>query len=334
MGDNNNTLNWQSLSEYLKQDFDTPVPVHGSDNCVLVVKPSMGLELQIRDRVAYDTEISSLPNLSRFHYEIVKTVNYCYLAIKCEIPDLLEAVLDFFYSIVSKIVNNKCSARNAIAESYDEYKAILSQPLAISQEVIQGLWGELFTIQLVLNNTKIDPNSIILNWTGPLGQPNDFSFGNTAIEVKTITKQTNIIEISSFDQLDADHSWLIIIHAFHAHSKEGGLSISFLTHLISEKLTANVKEILHARIDNVVNSLNGPFVMNFSMKPDGLPIIVEMRDSIPLLTRRRLNSVFGENRAKLIEKGKYVLNLSSVEFTKRTIDDVFFKLKCQEMRNP
>ncbi|MBN2040287.1 MAG: PD-(D/E)XK motif protein [Spirochaetes bacterium] len=325
MPDHSKMLNWQSLCSYLKNDHDTPIPLYGSDRCVLVIRPSMGIELQMRDDKSFSTEISSLPHLIRFTYEKANTANYSYLAIKCELPNLLEAVLDFFYSISNNIITENYSPKDSITKSYNQYKAILAQPLTPSPFTLVGLWGELYVIYLVLKNSKIDPDSIVLNWTGPLGQPNDFSFGRTAIEIKTTSKQINVVEISSFEQLDADRSWIVIIHAFHTPIEDGGKSIKFLVNSISEKLTSAVKEILENRINVVLNSLTEASSLNFSMKSDGTPSIVEISDSIPVLNRSKLNCIFGESTARLIERGRYVLNLSSVEYTRKKIDEVFLE---------
>jgi hypothetical protein len=325
MDDKFKTLSWQSLCGYLREDHDTPIPVYGSKHCILVIKPSMGIELQMRDNNSFNTEISSLPVLTRFAYEKFETCDYCYLVIKCEIPDLIEPALDFFYSIGLNMIEGRRSAKEAIIESYEQYKALLTQPQNPQQYTLKGLWGELYSIKSVLDNPQIDPNSIILNWTGPDGQPNDFSFGNTAIEIKTTSKQINKIDISSFEQLDAERCWLIIVHAFNASIEDNGISINYLINAIREKVNAYTLEIFKSRIDRVLDSMGNPTALNYSMKSDGESVIVEMGESIPLLTRSKLNCIFGKEVSYLIEKGSYTLNLSSVEYSRKKIDAVFLE---------
>lgn len=305
----------------------------GSNNCILVVKPSMGLELQLRDEESYLTKVDTLPNLTMFDYEKVRTCSYEYLAIKCYFPDLIEAVLDFFYSIAYNRVVGKKSPLYSVINSYEQFKAILSRPAIPSEYTLTGLWGELNILSQAIKNLNIDPDSAVFNWTGPQGHPNDFSFGKTAIEVKTTKKQTNIVEISSFDQLDADCAWLIILHAYHAEPADGGQSIEMLKNSINGMLSAVAREVFDERISCVLNTLNTPPCMQYSMKPDGLPVIFRISDSIPLINRSFLKIMFGEAKTNLIERGKYILNLSSIEPSHQTVEEVFLEAQTYGEQN-
>lgn len=326
-------ISWQTLCIYLKNEYDTPIPTFGSGTCVLVVKPAMGLELQFRDEQSYSTDVTKLPSLSRFAYGKSKTATYNYLAIRCEIPELTEAVLDFFYSIAHNRVVNRLPAEKALAKSYEQYKAILSRPLAPSEYTLKGLWGELYVLNKAAENPKLNASSLVYNWTGPEDQPNDFSFGTTAIEIKTTSKQKNVVEISSFDQLDASRCWLVILHAYHADSQNGGISIEELKASISDKVDSAAQAVLENRIDKVISSLSSPLSMKFSMQISGSPIVVSMSDAIPLLHRTFFRTIFGENKARLIENGKYVLDLSSVEYSLQTISDIFLEAQFGEVDN-
>ncbi len=333
MNNDNDKISWQTLSQYLKSDYETPIPTFNSDRCVLVVRPSIGIELQMRDEQSYSTDISELPSLIRFTYIKGTTSTYNYLAIRCELTSLTEAVLDFFYSIAYNRVKNNCHAQTAFRKSYEQYKEILDQPQAPSEYTLKGLWGELYVLYVASEHPMLNATSLVYNWTGPDGQPNDFSFGKNAVEVKTISKQKNVVEISSLDQLDATHGWLIILHAFNASTEEGGKSIESLKRSICERLDSAVQIIFNNKIEKILNSLHTAISMKFCMKMNSSPIIIRMSEKIPLLNRSKLTTIFGEERASMIKNGKYVIDLSEAEYSSQTIADVFIEAQINGSNN-
>jgi len=66
-----------------------------------------------------------------------------------------------------------------------------------------GLWGELRTLDALLESTKQNELQIVQGWRGPDGDQRDIGFNNTRIEVKTQLSTKSIgLKISSLDQLD------------------------------------------------------------------------------------------------------------------------------------
>jgi Putative PD-(D/E)XK family member, (DUF4420) len=84
------------------------------------------------------------------------------------------------------------------------WKAFLAgRNLHLSTEEIQGLFVEV-TFLLELIDNKIPSRNAIKAWLGPERSHQDFIFGNTAVEIKSISgAERNSVRISSEDQLES-----------------------------------------------------------------------------------------------------------------------------------
>jgi hypothetical protein len=74
----------------------------------------------------------------------------------------------------------------------------------LSEEVVQGIYGELVFLEFQIDNS-IDPiNYVLGSWKGPYDANNDFYFTEKNIEVKTKRKNGNTISITSENQLEPE----------------------------------------------------------------------------------------------------------------------------------
>lgn len=305
-----NEITWATVIDYLKEKHEIPVPMYCSDSCVLVIKPRVSVELQLRTGDAFQTDLNKLPQLTRFRYENAATKSYRYLSIICDYTKFDEVILKFFNSIALDFVSKKASADSSILNAYERWKKILAQTQLPDEHTLIGLWGELFIIALVLENKNIDAISLIQNWTGPLGGANDFSFGNNCIEIKTTTKQSNIVEISSIDQLDANNAWIILLHVLYTPVNSGGITIAALCDKIRSTLNETTSKIFEKRIGNLLPASDLYKLNFFSLKIDGVPIAIQIDDTYPLLTRRRLSQTLSESSLSILLGARYTLNLT------------------------
>jgi hypothetical protein len=305
-----NEITWNTVASYLKARYEIPIPMYASDSCVLVIKPGSSVELQLRTGDAFQTDLDRFPQLARFRYENVTTRSYRYLSIVCDYAKFDEVVLKFYNSIASNFVLKEASVGSSILRAYEQWKGMLAQSRMPEERVLIGLWGELFIIDLLLETRNIDATCLIQNWTGPLGAANDFSFGNSSIEIKTTTRQSNIVEISSIDQLDAQEAWIILLHALHTPVDSGGITITALVDRISLTLDAAALEIFQKRID-VLLSVSELTKLNFlSLQCDGVPVAVPIDHTYPLFTRRRLSKVLSGSSLAMLINVKYTLDLT------------------------
>ncbi len=77
-------------------------------------------------------------------------------------------------------------------------------------------------------------------WCGPDGLHQDFVFGNTAVEVKTLSgRERSTVRISSEDQLESltDNLFLLVYRLSEMPDSERALSLNGLVHQIEGELT-------------------------------------------------------------------------------------------------
>jgi hypothetical protein len=84
----------------------------------------------------------------------------------------------------------------------------------LTREEALGLLGELLVIDSILNETSVDPISLLQGWGGPDGDARDIGVANIRVEVKTQrTTSANRVRISSLAQLDdrGDRVFLVVL---------------------------------------------------------------------------------------------------------------------------
>lgn len=80
----------------------------------------------------------------------------------------------------------------------------------LSAEEVRGLFAEI-TFLLELVDRKMSSNAAVEAWLGPERSHQDFIFGNTAIEIKSLSgKEKNTVRISSEDQLESLNDTLFL----------------------------------------------------------------------------------------------------------------------------
>ena len=107
----------------------------------------------------------------------------------------------------------------------------------ITREDYVGLWGELHVMDAMLS-AGTPPSDALRAWLGPIGAPQDYSFGTRAIEVKTSAgAEMGLVQISNVMQLDdstLSHLYLVCVHC--DFRPEAGMSMSELRDGIREQL--------------------------------------------------------------------------------------------------
>jgi hypothetical protein len=74
----------------------------------------------------------------------------------------------------------------------------------LSDEVVQGLYGELVYLEMLLHTSNSPINEILESWKGPYDANQDFHFTEKNVEIKTKRKNGNIINIASEHQLESE----------------------------------------------------------------------------------------------------------------------------------
>lgn len=120
------------------------------------------------------------------------------------------------------------------------WKAFLSgrDPRLLSPEEVRGLFAELQFLQRLLASPMAE-NDAIDSWQGADRAQHDFSFSNTAVEIKALTgKERNSVRISSEDQLESlnDNLFLRIYRLSVMPEADQAISLNMLVNMIETAL--------------------------------------------------------------------------------------------------
>jgi hypothetical protein len=107
----------------------------------------------------------------------------------------------------------------------------------ITRDEYVGLWGELYLMGEMIG-AGTPPSDALRAWLGPIGAPQDYSFGTRAIEVKTsVSAEMGLVHISNVMQLDDSPLSNLHLVCLHCDFRpDGGMTMSELCDRISEQL--------------------------------------------------------------------------------------------------
>ena len=169
-----------------------------------------------------------------------------------------------------------------------------------------GFWGELYTLTQLLSPT-IDISDAIKFWIGPDAKKQDFTFNNSALEIKTtLSGEANAIKISSLDQLHKITENLYLMHLHINYSNDSGALSLRDMHEIAESLVVNDDDT-KMKLLNKTSSLYGK-ASEEQLETKFNFIALEtynVNDDFPKLT--------GKNTKSAISAVKYDLNPSGLK---------------------
>jgi len=171
-----------------------------------------------------------------------------------------------------------------------------------------GLLGELYVLSEHLI-TLLMPGDAVRAWIGPEGKKQDFTFGNSAIEVKTtVSGSQQTISISSLDQLDRITDKLYLMRVVASPSSDS--SGFALRDLYEQCLQAVGQDIVAEGLFlQKVSELYGK--ANKSQRNDHFLIVSEtifdVDNSFPKLTRSAIGSA-----GSAIQEARYDIFVSAI----------------------
>jgi len=117
--------------------------------------------------------------------------------------DLFEGLCRTLASSLEHATDSASSLAVSLAHIH-RWKTFLSgRSQHLSAEEVRGLYAEI-TFLLELIDRQISSNTAVESWLGPERSHQDFIFGNTAVEIKSLSgAERNTVRISSEDQLES-----------------------------------------------------------------------------------------------------------------------------------
>lgn len=155
--------------------------------------------------------------------------------------------LDLFFGLCETLTGSLAPVTNAaiglavVLTHIKRWKAFLAgrKKGLLSPEEVRGLFAELQFLRSMYE-CNLAENSAIEAWCGDEGVHQDFIFGNTAVEIKSLSgRERNTVHISSEDQLEglSDNLFLVIYRLSEMPDSDRAISLNDAVCRIEGELT-------------------------------------------------------------------------------------------------
>lgn len=156
--------------------------------------------------------------------------------------------------------------------------------IGLTRNEVIGLWGELHTIDSLLQSNIAPDELIVQGWRGPNGDKRDIGFNKNRIEVKTqLATKAISLRISSLDQLDdGGNNLKITMNRITPSNK--GLSVIELAKRLFQRFETN--RLAYAEFERkiVLAGLNEDFEVCKEKFDLDERLIYQVADNFPKLT--------------------------------------------------
>lgn len=116
-------------------------------------------------------------------------------------------------------VKEKAEGYTAVITRFYQWKKMFVTPknVFLTEPEIMGLIGEILYLKGTLAN-RIGLSEALRSWSGQELTHKDFSFGDTWVEVKAISRGAQAVRISSLEQLDSSFDGELAVHSLEKMS--------------------------------------------------------------------------------------------------------------------
>lgn len=175
--------------------------------------------------------------------EVNQYDNQKYKTIRFSLTD--EEISGLFYTFCDDLIEqtreltDEKGGYNAIVVRFHQWKKMFvsSKKDFLNEAQIMGLIGELLFMRDQLSK-RIGLPEALRSWSGQELTHKDFSYGDTWSEVKTIRRSSQVVHISSLEQLDSEHDGELAVYALEKMSAEyNGITLNKLIVNISNRFS-------------------------------------------------------------------------------------------------
>lgn len=268
------------------------------------------LELPMNTKVDFTNSVKE--NLSLYYFEDTK-----YIVLELTDNSYFDLFNDLILSIYQRIYNltDIQKAIDTFVKMFYKWSEFFDDINSnkLSEDSIKGLWGEMFVLKNLIENTESKYlNDVLLSWRGPYNKGHDFEFENKSIEVKTkdVIKQ-NII-ISSEYQLEIENGkdlelLVLSVEKDYLNGKSLSEVFNLIKEIISKRL-GDLSIVLDALKQKNITAKNLFEYDNFRFKEID-EVVFNCSEKFPCLKKSKLE--------QSIHSVKYSLNLNYLtEFIK------------------
>lgn len=193
--------------------------------------------------ISYTTNSDLKENLALQYYD--ESQHLVITLLDSRFNDLFNDLILSIYNSVYQL-DNPAQAANQTTATYAKWSEFFNKSihLRLTQEMIMGLWGELWVLKHLLTEAQPSEfNSILSSWTGPYDTGQDFTMANKTLEVKTKDAAMISVSISSEFQLQPELGKLLeLIVVSVTHNTSMSISLKQLVEDIKILVTSRLAD--------------------------------------------------------------------------------------------
>lgn len=220
----------------LKERFDTfTVPEYYSRvDTDHILELYIGLDEKGRKSIELRSAFNPRKVKGTSAIEVNQYDNQKYKTIRFSLTD--EEISGLFYTFCDDLIEqtrdltDEKGGYNTIVVRFHQWKKMFvsSKKDFLNEAQIMGLIGELLFLRDQLSK-RIGLPEALRSWSGQELTHKDFSYGDTWSEVKTIRRSSQVVHISSLEQLDSEHDGELAVYALEKMSTEyNGITLNKL----------------------------------------------------------------------------------------------------------
>jgi hypothetical protein len=217
--------------------------------------------------------------------------------------------------LIGAVVHDGAEPVAALLAALDRWQNLLRMTALLSEERQIGLFGELWLLERLLPYRGA---AALDAWVGPAGQPHDFRFGNTEIEVKTTSSNRRTHTINGLAQLMPSQDCSLFLLSLHMTAAgAGGRTLAELVDGLDSTVSRfdggrlRLKSLLDATGFRAVDAPH----YRTRRRIGGQPRLIAVEAGCPRLTRHALSNLPSGNVPDRILDASYQIDVEGLGYT-------------------
>lgn len=223
---------------------------------------------------------------------------------------------EHFYSMMCFIsdsvqLDNK-NTIDAIYESVERLKYLISSVVLLSNETIIGIWGELWVLEKLIESRG---EEAVFLWKGPDKSIHDFRMEGIELEVKTTRNEDRIHIISRLTQLEPSPDFDLLLCSIQVvEGTTDGLSLSAYVEKIKKYLIKDQKAsdyfTMQLEKEGYKTSQGKFYITRYYLR--SAPELVAVTDELPRLNRGIIDEEYGKQLSSRINNVHYSIDVTGL----------------------
>lgn len=306
-------LFWSNFRDtYLSSTAPARIPVLSKPKSEIIAEPEVG---RIALRIWTDEPPISIKTPRAIDARYVLIDRRRALEISTTDRSLYRPFFNLILTVCDGLASQQSSAAAALEVALADFRQLLANRRVMSEQEIQGLFGELWTLQQL---TAVNGARSITAWTGPLRLSHDFRYGNTELEVKTTSSAAQYHRINGITQLtpSVGCSLYLISIQVQETGPGAGKTVPELVESVEASVMSDARQLAEFRDRLAATGYRKEesdyYNTRWAFREQPKAVFIDK--DFPCLTQTKLEQIVGLKHVSRISDIEYALDVSGLGF--------------------